>query len=74
MRGKPGATDAEMLRVLDLRAKGLTIVRIAKLVGWHKAKVQRVLADTTVAPDRHDGTMPEGWWKDGLERPGRAPR
>ncbi len=67
-----GRSDAEILHILDLRDIGLTCREIGKRVGATKDAIIgllfRINADTE--PSEHDGTMPSGWWRDGLARRG----
>jgi hypothetical protein len=64
-------SDAELLRVLDLRASGLPASKIAARMRRSKGQIVGVLyriANETGPADRHDGTMPPGWWREGLKR------
>lgn len=71
--GTPSAySDAELLLVLELRrVEGLTFAEIAKRLRRSRGSVIGVVRriDREAGPgDRHDGTMPPGWWRDGLAR------
>ena len=63
-------TDAEILRILELRDLGLSCREVGARVGTTKNAIigltGRIRNDTE--PSRHDGTMPSGWWRAGLKR------
>ncbi len=67
-----GRSDAEILHILDLRDIGLTCSEIGERVGATKNAITgligRIRIDTE--PSRHDRTMPNCWWRDGLKRQG----
>lgn len=76
MRGRGEVSDAELLEMLDLADEGRTIDAIAERFGRTRGTVSgwlhRIRRETE--PSRHDGTMPAGWWRDGLRRQERARR
>lgn len=66
-------TDGEILEALELRDhEGWTYARIAERLGRSRSALigllQRVDQAADVAGARGDGTMPRGWWRDGLTR------
>lgn len=67
---KPGWTDAEMLAALEMRARGATRAKIGQALGRSRNACAEMLLriDRETGPaDRHDGTMPNCWWKAGLK-------
>lgn len=68
--GKP-ATDAEIFTILELRDSGLPFSRIGERVGRKRNEVLGIYHRITKAAepaDEFDGTMPYGWWKEGLRK------
>ncbi len=65
-------TDAEILHIMDLRDTGLTCRKIGALVGATKDAINGLLGriDRATESSKHDGTMPNGWWRRGLKRRG----
>lgn len=63
-------TDADLLQILQLRDDGLTMRQIAARMRMSRNAVlglyHRIQRDTE--PSEHDGTMPYGWWREGLRR------
>lgn len=63
-------TDADLLQILELRDSGLSFRQIAKRIGGSRNSVlgiyHRIQRQTE--PSKHDGTMPYGWWREGLRK------
>ncbi len=63
--------DGAVLEMLELRDMGHTLGRIARKFSVTRGTVSGCLhrIDQTVDPARvQEGTMPTGWWREGLER------
>lgn len=78
MAPKSEWTDAELLRLLELRDLGLTLNEIARrlrrsrgsVIGMHKRLNDE--ADRCFPRCDAEGTLPRGWWKAGLAARGEA--
>lgn len=71
-------TDAQLLRMLDLQAEGVSPKAIAARLRCTKNQVigalYRIRKDTDrldLTPERN-GEMPPKWWRKGLAKQGRA--
>lgn len=73
-RAQNKACDATVLRILDLRADGLSNQQIGLKVKMTRGQVSGLLFRIDRDTDKHDasphlnGTMPRDWWRAGLRR------
>ena len=60
--------NAAMLALLDLWDEGLSAAQIAKRLGLTRNQVVGIVhrCGMSAPRDKHDGTLPKGWWKAGL--------
>ena len=65
-------TDAELLEMLDMRDHGMTCDAIGKHIKASKNAVVGLLYRITKETEssRHDGSMPQCWWRAGLAKRG----
>lgn len=71
MRHAHEPTDAEILMILELRDRGWAFSKIALTMRMQRNSVLGMHYRVTKAagpPDEFDGTMPYGWWKEGLRK------
>lgn len=64
-------SDAELLDMLDRKAAGEPISSIGRSYGVGRNTIAGLLHRMTHRQgSAHDGTMPDGWWRDGLSKRG----
>ena len=72
MKRKPQKnwTDVETFSLLESKDIGIPCPVIAKRLGRSLNSVYRRIEDLKAAhiPSEHDGSMPYGWWRDGLAK------
>ena len=71
MAANPKQDDSVVFKMLELRDKGFTLGRIARMLRLSRGIVSGCLhrVDHAVDPERlQEGTMPYGWWREGLEK------
>lgn len=76
MPRKDSASDEEILRMLELRDEGYSFSEIARRMrGVKRNQVLGIISRVNKAADAEsdvlNGTMPYGWWKEGLRKRGK---